>query len=74
MRRGYSSSSFIFRDENKAFNGTNRLIIFMKEEFVMKNKIMNFAVNNWSDIAIVALVAIGEACVCKIYKDWLNKH
>lgn len=39
----------------------------------MKEKIKNFAVNNWDDIACLAIVAIAEYSLCKMYKNYLNK-
>lgn len=40
----------------------------------MKEKIKNFAVNNWDGIATLGIIAIAEAYICKIFKDWVNKN
>lgn len=39
----------------------------------MKEKIMNFAKDNWEGLTIVGAVIAAEVAICKIYKDWLYK-
>ena len=40
----------------------------------MKEKIMNFAMENWEGIGVLTIIAIGEIAVCTIYKNWLYKQ
>jgi hypothetical protein len=40
----------------------------------MKEKIKDFMEDNWLGVIIAAATVVADVAICKIYKDYLDKH